>query len=267
MRSPFRTTDSWTAAGWRGADGRRTRSLLLILAALTFVGLTGCESEKAATMPDVSGRRLDVALSDLERAGVQGDPEIVGGGTFGVVVESNWTVCEQLPPAGQAVKNGPRLVVERSCEESAPTTAETKEQAGPPETSVAPAEPLTAATNPELAAVLAEEDNCSASIETFADKYSGSLIEFDASISAMNNHGDRTTRYDILVAPGDAGGLSSTGPSFQLRDVGILDLGLTGANVPDTIGVNTKLRLVAEVGDFERPGCLLLLDPQSAEIR
>jgi len=66
-------------------------------------------------MPDVTGARLDVAKSDIKRAGYDKDVEVVGGGAFGVVQESNWLVCEQLPASGQAVVDAPRLSVDRSC--------------------------------------------------------------------------------------------------------------------------------------------------------
>lgn len=66
-------------------------------------------------MPDVVGDRLDVAKSDLSAAGVsEGDVEVVGGGMFGVVDESNWTVCEQSPSAGSAASDV-RVVVDREC--------------------------------------------------------------------------------------------------------------------------------------------------------
>ena len=84
------------------------------------VGLAGCASggdgvNPGVVMPDVVGQQLDVALSDIERAGVDDEVEVLGGGTFGVVDESNWQVCEQLPGAGQTVTDAPRLTVDRSC--------------------------------------------------------------------------------------------------------------------------------------------------------
>jgi len=66
-------------------------------------------------MPDVTGQRLDVALSDLDGLGVGEDAvEIVGGGMFGVIDESGWTVCSQRPAALRAAESV-RLVVDRTC--------------------------------------------------------------------------------------------------------------------------------------------------------
>ena len=39
-------------------------------------------------MPDVAGKKLDVAPSEIESAGFQDDVDVVGGGLFGIVNES-----------------------------------------------------------------------------------------------------------------------------------------------------------------------------------
>ncbi len=78
--------------------------------------LAACGGEDAV-MPDLTAKRLDIALSDLDRAGYRDEPEVLGGGMFGVVDESNWTVCDQAPAPGETVTSAPRLTVDRSCEE------------------------------------------------------------------------------------------------------------------------------------------------------
>ncbi|HET7691117.1 MAG TPA: PASTA domain-containing protein [Nocardioidaceae bacterium] len=81
-------------------------------------------------MPDVTGQRLDVALSDIDRAGHDKDDiEVLGGGMFGVIDESNWQVCDQDPAAGTAIDAKPRLTVDRSCElEEAPEESDAAEE-------------------------------------------------------------------------------------------------------------------------------------------
>lgn len=76
------------------------------------------QREKAAsqtTVPDLTGKRLDVAKDDLRGEGLRA--KVIGGGTFGVVVESNWTVCSTTPGAGtSAEKNDKvRLIIDRVC--------------------------------------------------------------------------------------------------------------------------------------------------------
>lgn len=92
-------------------------------AALVLLAACGGSPETPpVSMPSVTGERLDVAYSDLSAVGVeQGDVEVVGGGTFGVLDESNWQVCEQRPAAGAEIANV-RLVIDRSCPDASGTS-------------------------------------------------------------------------------------------------------------------------------------------------
>jgi hypothetical protein len=224
-------------------------------------------------MPDVIGRQLDIALSDIKSAGFEDEVEVIGGGTFGVADESNWQVCDQSPAAGQSLTAAPQLTVDRSCGDGAneSTTAPTETApvpSEPPATSSPEAEEiLTAATSDDLAALLTEPDYCSDTIESFASMYRGRTIEFDGNIAAMNNHGDYDTRFDILVLPGDFSESSAIGPTFQFRDVNIFDLHLAGSNIPDSVGQGVNLHVIAQVGDYNSSNCLFFLDPVSTEVR
>ena len=88
-------------------------------------------------MPAVTGKTLDDAKSAIKDAGYGDEVKVDGGGLLGVVVESNWEVCEQNPAAGTTVAGKPTLAVARSCaddksseepettpSETAPTTPE-----------------------------------------------------------------------------------------------------------------------------------------------
>lgn len=112
--------------------------------AMLLLVLTACGSGEPAVMPDVVGSTLDLAKSDIERAGFGDEVEVVGGGLFGVLNDTNWIVCKQEPAAGGAVSE-PRLVVDRDC-----GTAELTEPSPAPaestEPSPAPAEPSDAPT-------------------------------------------------------------------------------------------------------------------------
>jgi len=94
---------------------------------------TGCGggTDAQALMPAVEGLRLDVALSDLAAQGVaEEDVEVVGGGTLGVLDESNWDVCEQRPAAGTAISNV-RLIVDRVCGDEDTGTPTSSEDSSP----------------------------------------------------------------------------------------------------------------------------------------
>jgi beta-lactam-binding protein with PASTA domain len=165
----------------------------LAVAWVAILGLVGCGSEQDTVMPDVVGQQLDVALEDIKSAGVDDDVEIVGGGTFGVVDESNWKVCEQSPAAGQSVTEAPQLTVDRSCgteedsdpvtESSVPAPATTEEPAStatpastappatPAPTTAAPAPPTPAATEPPTTAPPATPAPTPAPTEPPVEKY------------------------------------------------------------------------------------------------
>jgi hypothetical protein len=67
------------------------------------------------TVPSLAGMRLDDATSALANAGL--DRQIDGGGLFGVVDDTAWTVCATTPDAGTEVVPGDVVVVhvDRSC--------------------------------------------------------------------------------------------------------------------------------------------------------
>jgi hypothetical protein len=70
---------------------------------------------RQTTVPNLVGERLDVAKDELREAGLRS--RVIGGGTFGVIVESNWTVCETEPGPGAGAQKGNRveLIVDRAC--------------------------------------------------------------------------------------------------------------------------------------------------------
>lgn len=119
----------------------------------------GDEEEPAILMPDVVGLRLDVALSDIENAGISEEAEILGGGTFGVIDEANWEVCEQTPEAGEPIADDtPRLVIERECDSSDEDNSSSEEPT--------PTESISEATpTPEQTEVSEGEDSSSTAEE------------------------------------------------------------------------------------------------------
>jgi len=120
-RDGFRTTEGTSLNAQRVAGV--TAAIVLMMA------LTACGSGEDSEMPDVVGSPLDTAKSDIERAGYGSDLEVLGGGLFGIVDDSAWIVCEQLPAAGEAITKQPRLTVDRSCgDEEEPVDEEPVEE-------------------------------------------------------------------------------------------------------------------------------------------
>lgn len=258
------------------------KALRIAVGVVLVLGFTGCGADQKSTtttnivMPNVTGAQLDVALSDISRAGFDGDPEVLGGGTFGVVNESNWTVCDQLPAAGEAITATPRLTVDRSCPDepsppaSTPTTIRSTTQTTtrvttPVTTSTTVStEVLNVQNSADLVALLAETDPGSASVAGFASKYQGRTIEFDGNIASVIPAG---SRYFILIYAGNYSTTSVIGPSFQFKEVDTSDLHMSGPNTPYPIVAGTNLHIVAKVLGYNSTQQLLFLEPVSTTPR
>ena len=130
------------------------------------------------------------------------------------------------------------------------------------------AKTLTVDNDKRVAELMATTQDCGSLVAQFAEDYRGKVIEFDAAIWALNNHGDYNTRYDILVSYGDFSEEGVSGPNFQFRDVAPThDLHFESEDAPDSIGVGDELTVIAEVQEFEKKSCLFLLEPVSTSFR
>lgn len=231
----------------------RTNRIAVTL--LMIAGLAACAAEKdaAVTMPDVAGKKLDVAYDLIKDAGYDDKDKIKieGGGVFGVVVESNWTICEQSPASGATVEAPPSLTVERSCDddetpEAAPTDEPTPEITPEGSPSTGPStKTLTPKNNADLKAMLAVDDYCDEAIATFANQYAGRTIAFNGSV--VNTDGG------FNVAPGDEGPDTVVGPVIKVA-------GIAGSE-------GDRFRFVVEVGRFNADQCTLFATDVSSSPR
>jgi hypothetical protein len=277
---------------FRAFGGAAVNSFRLVIGFAIVLGVTGCGSDQdtvaATVMPDVMGLQLDVALSDIERAGFEDEVEVLGGGVLGIVDESNWQVCEQMPAAGENVATTPRLAVDRSCEgdtpepttppgdpEPAATVPPSEESTQEPE-EPAPSEPeaeqvLTVDNSEDLAALLNGPGCGDDTIAAFATQYRDRTIEFDGHVSNVQNHGDYDARYDILLNTGDFSETTlagiQNGPSFKFEDVNFSDLNLTGPDAPDSISTGDNVIVTASVDEWAADNCLFFLDPVATRMR
>ena len=73
----------------------------------------GSTSPSGVTVPSLAGQPLDVAERRLDELGLH--PSEEGGGLFGVLIPSDWNVCDTNPPAGSTVAPGStvRLLIDR----------------------------------------------------------------------------------------------------------------------------------------------------------
>lgn len=79
-----------------------------MFAAVAVLAVAGC-GEDLGGAPDVSGLPLPEAKQELERAGFRS--AVTSDAAFGVVVEENFTVCDQESPKSKLVP----LEVSKQC--------------------------------------------------------------------------------------------------------------------------------------------------------
>lgn len=257
------------------------RVFRLALPLILAFGMAGCGSDEPVTMPDVTGQKLDVAYDKIQNAGFENkdDVKIEGGGTLGVIMEGNWTVCAQKPAAGEAIDGEPTLTVDRACDDGSqedeasdrPSKDKSEDQSEEPKAAATPTPALpsllTVQNTPDFKALLKLGDNCSDQVARFAKKYSGKKVRFDGSIGAMAPHGNYDTRFDILVGPGDFHPDKARGPNFQFRDKNVFDLNLTGEKIPEYVEVGQNYTFTAELLEYNSETCLYQLDPIETEAR
>ncbi len=107
---------------------RRRRRWLAVLAVLLVVAALGAAAlvevprladsgrspaPSGIEVPSLAGQPLDVAERRLDDLGLRTSED--GGGLFGVLVPSDWNVCETSPAAGSTVRRGStvRLLIDR----------------------------------------------------------------------------------------------------------------------------------------------------------
>ncbi|MEV6209587.1 DUF4839 domain-containing protein [Kitasatospora sp. NPDC051914] len=173
-------------------------------------------------------------------------------------------VASELGDGGGAKDESDKTTVATSEKPSTTPTATATATATAAES--AGTEVITPQNNPEFAALL-KADSCDNVNLDFATRHKGQTVAFDGSIVNMAPHGGYNTRYDFLLGPGNKGPNTTVGPAFKYEDVNILDLKLSGKEIPDTVGAGDKFRFVAEVGEFKADQCVFFLKPVSTEIR
>lgn len=87
------------------------RASIAVLTALVLAGC-GSRSVESKPLPDLVGMNLRAAEETLDSRGL--DHDAIGGGSFGIIVRSNWRVCRQDPVAGKTAK-GVTVYVARRC--------------------------------------------------------------------------------------------------------------------------------------------------------
>lgn len=130
-------------------------------------------------------------------------------------------------------------------------------------TNEAPEENLTPENNEDLAAVLSATNELDPIYSEFAEKYKNQLVEFDACITYLANHGDSDTRYDLLLSAGDYVDENTVnpGPIFKFEDVNTYGMGIEDLYLPDYISIGSNVHVVAEIQSFSEDEGVFFLNP------
>ena len=126
---------------------------------------------------------------------------------------------------------------------------------------------LTVKNCDELKSILANKAEIDSSYSDFAWKYEGRTIEFDGRIDYVVNHGEYSTRYDILMTAGDYDPNHQTGPVFKFENVAAYDLDLNTLFLEDEIQVGKNVCIKAKVNYFDSDSGLFFLEPVSVKAR
>lgn len=121
---------------------------------------------------------------------------------------------------------------------------------------------ITAANNPEFAALLGVKDPFDSSVAAFAEKYKGRTIEFDGNI-AGNIPNDKHPRYlfdDTLVYAGDYSTESVNGPSFRFEGITWSDFHDGSVGIPAFVREGQNVHIKATVDKYNPDNGIFKLD-------
>lgn len=197
---------------------------------------------------------------------------IVAGAGVAVVLVAAIAIGAALedPDNNTAVEAGPAATGAANGTTAAsqsPSPAQAEPSEAVPVTSRAPAATvLTTKNSPDLAKLL-KTDPCGIENVDFAAEYAGRTISFNGSIRDKASFSDDTTRFDLLIGPGNKGPKTTIGPNLKYEDVNVRDLNLTGDPIPSAVGEGDRFRFVATVGEFNVVQCVFRLQPVSTQLR
>lgn len=167
----------------------------------------------------------------------------------------------------RALEQSPTTKTEPQTEDAATTEAAQEAATTPePASPVAP-EPdvLTVENCPELASMLGGSDQDFGAFESFANKYSGKKIQFDAHVEDMQRVEGMKTRFNVLICAGDYGA-TYTGPNFQYHDVNFSGMHVEPSSV-DSLAAGMNVRVTATVASYNKYSSMIELLPVETLVR
>ena len=264
------------------------KKLLFLCLIVAIISISACSAEQDPNVLNVSkssdeifGENFQTVISELEETGfTKIETKVLDDLTTGWLTKDG--EIEQVEinvntefSANDSFQKDSKIVItyhtfpkkeKRDTESADEKSSEKVEQSTNDSSAESNQEILTVKNNGDLAAVLAV-DEYEPIVDEFAKKYVGRTIKFDGNIAHMMEHEDYKTRYDILILAGDYSETTFSGPNFKFEDVSVLDLNLTGSEIPENIGIKQNLHITAVVEEYNETSGLFFLKPISTEIR
>jgi hypothetical protein len=150
---------------------------------------------------------------------------------------------------------------------SVPMPTETNSSAKPTEEpSKTSEEIITVDNNADFAKLLVDTSGNTDLYQSFYNKYKGRTISFDGNVAFMAPFKDYKYTYDVLLYAGDYDENTAVGPPFRVEHV-VIPVGWQNTNPDDFITVETNLKIVAELYDYNPVGQTFQLHLVSVTVR
>lgn len=238
-------------------------NMIEMIKATTFNKVTGCEIIDTGVIKGI----LYKGTIELENIGISGYGEWF---IFPSEVDRNWCtliLCQSENTDYSYIDDFMKMIQSIKPIEKTNDTAKDHTEASIEsiiEDSSNSEQNLTAENSADLAALLSLNDPGDPSVSVFASKYSGQIIEFDGCVNSIQNHGDYTTRWDVLLGAGNFNKNRALGPNFHLTNVNFYDMNVSGG---DSVYAGLNVHVVAKVGKYNPNSELFELDIISMDIR
>lgn len=229
--------------------------------------ITDLTEDTTLEMIDVSNKKADKAYELLEESGFVNISCVSTNEDETVISKSNWTVVLQNYKPGEKIdKNDP---ITLTCHHDVETKKEEKKSTPKPTPESEEPDIYTTSNCEDLTTLLSTTD--STFINEFVSKYSGDLIQFDASIDYLVPTTSSGFIYDILFSSGDYSATEQNGPTFKIEDVSMSGItvqdsaGQKSYDYSDIVRVGNNITLTARVDNFDENTGLFYLEVRKSD--
>ena len=229
--------------------------------------ITELTEDTKLEMIDVSGQKADKAYELLEEAGFVNVSCISAEESESVINKANWTIVSQNHDASEKIDKNEEIIL--TCHHDVEITKKEKKTTPTPTPKNTEPEVYTVSNCEDLTTLLSTSDI--SFIASFADKYKGDLIQFDASIDYLSSAGPSGHLYDILFSSGDYSTSEQNGPTFKIESISMSGItvqdssGNKSYDYSDIVRVGNNVTLVARVSDYDENTGIFYLEVKKSD--